>query len=179
VETTGNYITNGAALQLDVGARLGRRYVPYLAFELGLVGAGRRFDGGPDTSATTRFYGIGFRYTGGDVDTAGFLSDISFGVRQIEVSNVTGSYTMSAFEVLRLGLGAEIRLTHRFVISPMITFSGGVIRDTDGAIAFAPGQGDGVQTPVFRDGAVVDSGYSETYITLTFGMGAHFDLIGK
>ena len=35
-ETTGNFVGNGLALELDVGARIERRYIPYLAVELGL-----------------------------------------------------------------------------------------------------------------------------------------------
>src|SRR5579864_1069844 len=79
-ETSGNFISNGLALQLDVGARIARRYIPYVGLELGGVKAGHRFDG-TGATAGTQFIGIGFRYTGGDVDEVGFVSDLSFGFR--------------------------------------------------------------------------------------------------
>ncbi|HEX3344547.1 MAG TPA: hypothetical protein VHS09_08225, partial [Polyangiaceae bacterium] len=107
-ETTGNFVSNGLALELDVGARLERRYIPYLAVELGLVGAGHRFE---QTSATagTSFVGIGMRLLAGDVNNVSFASELSFGFRKIQVSNDAGTWSATGFEFLRLGLGADIR----------------------------------------------------------------------
>jgi hypothetical protein len=77
-----------------------------------------------------------------------------------------------------VGLGAEIRLTRRFTISPMITIAGGVLTDTSGNIAFGPHQGDGLTGPPFvGNGSIPD--FSQTdYYAFVLGCGAHFDLIG-
>src|SRR5580704_18013205 len=103
-ETTGNFIQPGAALEIDVGARLTRHYVPYAGLELGLAGAGRRFDG-TGTRAGTTFAGVGFRYIAGDTDSVAFVSDLSFGFRWFQASNASGSWSAMGLEIFRLGLG--------------------------------------------------------------------------
>jgi hypothetical protein len=177
VESTGNFVRSGAALQADVGARLGRRYIPYVTLELGLVGAGRRFEG-TSTSASTSFVGVGFRYLAGDVDNVSFASDISFGWRKFQVSNASGTWSASGLELFRLGFGAEIRLSTRTTLSPMITLSGGTLTDTSGTIQFAPNQPDGQTGPLFSGGGPIPSDSQQTYFALVFGCGVHVDLLG-
>jgi hypothetical protein len=173
-ETTGNLIRSGLApaLEIDAGARLGKRYIPYVGLELGLVGAGRRFDGGPSTTAGTSFIGVGFRYLAGDVNNASFASDISFGIRKVTLSNDSGQWSMTGLEIFRLGLGAEVRMSNHFTISPMITLSGGAMSDTDGHITFADGT-----HPAYQDGQSI--GTPHNYLVVTAGCGAHFDLFGN
>lgn len=114
-EQTSAFVTNGLALEADVGARIARRYIPYLALELGLVGPGSRFQGGGTSAqAGTSFLGIGFRFLAGNVNFVSFASDLSFGFRKFQVSNDGNTWTASAFEFLRLGLGADIRFTDYF-----------------------------------------------------------------
>jgi hypothetical protein len=177
VETVGNVLTPGLALELDAGARLGRRYVPYLVAELGLVRAGHRFDPG-STRADTSFLGFGFRYLSGDVNRASFVSDLSFGVRKFEVSNGTGTWSATGLEILRAGFGAEIRLSTLFALSPMATLSWSSVSDTSGHIAYAPNQGDGATGPLFHDGQSIGT-YQTTYLAFVVGCGGHFDLFGK
>ncbi len=178
-ETTGNFVSNGLALELDVGARIERRYIPYLALELGLVGAGHRFD---QTSATagTSFVGIGMRLLAGDVNNVSFASELSFGFRKMQVSNSTGTWSASGFEFLRLGLGADIRLANHFTLSPMLTVSGGTLTDTSGSIGFGPNQGDGLTgTPDYVNHGQIPTNQQATYAAFVLGCGAHFDLFGK
>ena len=136
-ETTGNFVGNGAALEVDVGARIERRYIPYLALELGLVPAGHRFEGTGATAGTS-FFGVGVRLLAGDVDNVSFASELSFGFRKLQVSRGDTGETWSAsgFEFLRIGLGADIRLSTRFTLSPMLTVSGGTLTDTSGSIGY-------------------------------------------
>jgi hypothetical protein len=176
-ETTGNFIQPGPAIELDVGARLARHYIPYFMFELGLGAAGRRFDG-TDTHVSTTFYGIGLRYVAGDIDTVAFVSELSFGLRSFRASNDTESWSLTGFEPFRLGLGAEIRLTRRFTISPLVTIADGVLTDTSGNIAFGPHQGDGLTGPPFVGNGNVPDLATANYYAIVFGCGAHFDLIG-
>jgi hypothetical protein len=175
-ETTGNFVSNGVAIELDAGARLARRYVIYFGAELGGVKPGHRFDG-TNASASTTFLGGGFRYTGGDVDEVGFVSDLSIGIRTVQVTNGSQTYKMSGLEFFRLGLGAEIRISTPFVLSPMLTVAAGEMSDTDGTVAYAPGQLDGLTAPAYNSGqGIVDQ---STYVVLVLGVGAHFDLFGK
>jgi hypothetical protein len=179
VETTGNFVRPGLGLEVDVGARLGRRYIPYVGLELGLVGPGHRFDG-TSTTAGTSFIGVGFRYLAGDVDSVSFASDISFGVRKLVVQSGSQSFSASGLEIFRLGLGADIRLTSHFTLSPLITISGGSLTDTSGSIPFGPNQGDGqTGTPDYVNHGQIPSWAASSYYAIVLGCGAHFDLFGK
>ncbi len=178
-ETTGNFVGNGLALELDVGARIERRYIPYLAVELGLVGAGHRFEG-TSTQAGTSFVGIGMRLLAGDVNNVSFASELSFGFRKFQVSNDTGTWSATGFEFLRLGLGADIRLANHFTLSPLLTVSGGTLTDTSGSIGYAPNQGDGLTgTPDYVNHGQIPTNEQATYAAFVLGCGAHFDLFGK
>jgi hypothetical protein len=179
-ETTGNYIKNGFAPQLDIGARISYRYIPYLFWEHGFMGAGHRFDGS-DAHASTEFYGIGFRYVSGDVDSVAFLTDLSIGKRVIRVSNGTQTYEMSGLEFFRLGLGAEIRVKTLFALTPLFSISSGALNDSDGDISFGcvtkgPCK-DGLTHPTYTNGRIIDG--SRAYVVLSLGMGIHFDIFGK
>jgi hypothetical protein len=176
-ETTGNFVRNGAGLEIDVGARLGKRYTPYIFFERGFVKSGHRFEDS-DATAYTHFYGLGFRYTAGDVDSVGFLTDLAVGVRTVNVSRGGQTYTMSSLEIFRLGLGAEIRLSTLFALSPLAFISGGTMSDTDGSVAFsARGSGDGLTRPTYVDGRQITR--RQGYLLVGIGLGGHFDVFGK
>ncbi len=177
VETVGNYVQPGLALELDAGVRLGRRFIPYVAYEAGLAGAGHRF-AQTQTSAGTSFAGIGLRLLSGDVDHTSFLSDVSLGFRRFQVSNASGTWSATGFEFLRFSVGAEIRLSTLFTLSPALTVSGGSVSDTSGNIAFAPNQGDGLAGPPFHDGHSI-AGAQTSYYSFVLGCGAHFDLLGN
>jgi hypothetical protein len=180
IETTGNFVKPGLGLELDAGARLERRYIPYVALELGLVGAGHRFEGSSTpTTASTQFVGIGFRYLAGDVDGVSFASDISFGQRKFSVTSGSDTWSISGLEIFRLGLGAEIRIDKIFTLSPMLTISGGTLTDTSGNVQFAPGQGDGQKGPPFTGNGSLPGWATTTYYAIFAGCGAHFDLFGK
>jgi hypothetical protein len=176
-ETTGNFLKNGLSLGIDVGARLGKRYLPYVFLEHGFMGQGHRFEGTSATSSSD-LIGVGFRYTAGDVDSAGFLTDISVGLRTVTVKNGGDTYKMQSIEIFRLGLGAEVRLSTLFVLSPMATLSGGVMNDTDGHITFSPeGSKDGVTSPTYQDGKQIQA--QRGYVVVGIHCGAHFDVFGK
>jgi hypothetical protein len=176
-ETTGNFVTSGVGLEGDIGARLGRRYIPYLFWEHGFVGAGHRFQGGENATASTDYRGIGFRYIGGDVNNVGFMTDLAVGLRTISVTNGGNNYTMTALEFFRLGLGAEIRITTLFALTPMAWIATGQMSDTSGHVTFAPNQGDGLAQPPYQNGDNINS--QTTYIAFGLNIGAHFDVFGK
>jgi hypothetical protein len=84
---------------------------------------------------------------------------------------------MSGLEIFRLGLGAEIRISTLFVISPMAQLSGGTMTDTSGSVTYAPNQGDGLTHPTYQNGQVINA--QRGYLILGLGCGAHFDFFGK
>jgi hypothetical protein len=176
-ETTGNFAKSGGSLEANIGARLGKRYIPYVALELSVLAPGHRFDGA-DTKASSSFLGIGFRYVAGDVDTAGFLTDLSFGIRTVSVTSAGQTYKMSSVELFRLGLGAEIRLSNLMTLTPMFLVSGGAMTDTQGNVPYGPlGHDDGVLGPRYANGHNIDQ--QRGYLVVGLGCGLYFDFFGK
>ena len=176
-ETTGQLVGNGMAPEIDLGVRFAHRYAAFVFYEHGFLLAGHRFDGQTGASASTDFYGVGFRFLSGDVDSVAFASDISIGKRVVTVKNGSETYSMSGLEIFRLGLGAEIRVTTLFTIDPMLSVSGGTLNDTEGTVTFAPNQGDGSTSPPFKNGQTLDD--ARPYVMLSLGVGVHFDVFGK
>lgn len=178
-ETTGNFLGNGVAPQVDLGARISYRYIPYLYWEHGFMAQGHRFSGSGATSSTD-FYGVGFQYVSGDVDSVAFLTDLSIGKRVVSVSSGGQTYSMSGLEYFRLGLGAEIRLATLFTLAPLLSISSGALNDSEGDVSFAcapSGCADGLTHPTFTNGQVIQS--ARAYVVLSLGVGLHFDVFGK
>ncbi len=174
-ETTGNFLGNGVAPQLDLGARLAHKYIPFVFWEHGFYGKGHRFEG-TDATATTDFYGIGFRF--GGADDVGFVSELMIGKREIHISQGGSTYTMSGLEIFKLGLGAEFRLDTLFTIEALVSVSGGSMSDQSGNVKYgAAGSGDGLTSPNPRNETTISNG--TTYVVLGIGAGIHFDVFGK
>jgi hypothetical protein len=178
IETTGNFVSTGPALEIDAGARLGKRYIPYVGLELGLMEAGHRFDG-VGAGANTIFAGAGFRYIAGDPDNVAFLGDVSFGVRRLQVASDGSSWSTTAIEIFRLGLGIEVRLSSTLTVSPAITLSGGTFTNTNGNVRFGPNQGDLQTSPPFVNGASIPQADQTSYYAVVVGCGMHFDLFAR
>jgi len=175
-ETTGNIVGNGLSFELDAGARLGYRYIPYVMWEHAFLATGARLDG-TSAHASSDFIGLGFRLLSFDVDNVAFLSDIAIGFRSVTVANDTGSFKMSALEIGRLGLGAEIRLSTLVTISPIARVSIGQMSDSSGSITYGPNQGDG-QKQVSFIGDQINSA-PLNYFVFGLGCGGQFDFFGK
>lgn len=175
-ETTKNDVGAGLSFELLVGARLGKRYIPYISWEHGFLAAGRRFDG-TSTRASSDYIGIGFRLLSWDVDSVSFLSDLGIGFRSVTLQNDNENFKMTSLEIGRLGLGAEIRLSTLFTLSPVARLSFGQMTDSTGGISYGPGQGDG-QTGVSFAGGQVNYSPRE-YVVLGLGCGGQFDFFGK
>ncbi len=177
-ETTGRLAGNGAGFQLDLGARLGKSWIPYGFIEHGLLGKGGHFQGEDSARSSTTFYGGGLRHVSGNPDSVGFMQDISIGLRQVRVSRgVTDeTFNMKGLEYFRLGLGAEIRIHTRFVLSPMASISAGALSDSEGTITYAASPSRIRLGPASGAGVPIDS--SRPYVVLSIGCGFHFDLIG-
>jgi hypothetical protein len=177
IETTGNFVRPGVGLEVDVGARLASRFIPYLALELGLIGPGHRFDQA-GAQASTYFYGVGLRYVAGDVNHIGFAGDLSLGFRTLQITSGSSTWDATGLEIFRLGLGVDIRVQRRITLSPMATLSGGTLTATRGNVNFAPNQGDGRTGPAFAEGSSIPSNSQAGYYTISVGCGIHADLLG-
>lgn len=174
-ETSGNFVGAGGALELDVGARLNRRYIPYVLVEYAALAPGHRFD--RDTQAASSLLGVGFRFVLGNVDRAGFLADLSLAQRTIAVRRGGQEFQMRGPELFRLSLGAEVRLTNLVTLSPIMHLSGGSMAQSDGSVTYVSGQGDGETQPSFQDTNI--SGSQRSYLVVGIGCGVHFDLFGR
>lgn len=181
-ETTGNLVGSGLSFEIDVGARLGKRYIPYAVWEHAFLAPGHRFEN-TDTKASSDFVGLGFRLIAGDVDSVGFLSDLGIGFRAVTVANGSETFKMTALEIARLGLGAEIRFSKLFTLSPMARISVGQMSDSQGSITYGAGQGDGQTSTSFKAnqggvaGQIGDNPVN--YVTVGLGAGGYFDFFGK
>ena len=178
-ETTGNFVGPGAGLELDIGARLSHRYTPFLLFEHGFMGQGHRF-AGTDARSSSDLLGLGFRLLAGDVNSVAFASELSVAQRVITVRNGGETYKMKGLELFRLGLGAEIRLSKLFTLTPMASIGGGTLTETEGNITYgAEGSKDGLRQPTFKNGENIEGTHQRSYVVLGLGCGAYFDVFGK
>lgn len=167
------YASAGPMFELDIGARFSRHYNVFLLWEHASLGNGSR-DGSPFTptakqdGAETDYYAIGLRFSS-DADKVGFLTEIDLGTRRFRATWDDGSelqLTEAPLE-FRIGLGADIRLTKFFSISPLVTLGAGAF----GAAELVAPNGD--RTDATKSG---DEGAGHGWVT--FQLGAHFDIPG-
>lgn len=143
----------GLSLEGDIGGRFARRFVVYGFLEHARFGAGgaslselytqnpakdaagRPVDASGNlldattTRATSTSVGVALRWTSSP-DDVGLLVDVGLGYRWADVRWSDGSHLAmsSPFEV-RLGIGADIRLSRSFALSPELMFTNGVFSD--------------------------------------------------
>jgi hypothetical protein len=126
--TAGDYASSGPMFEVDLGARLSRSYNVFALWERALLGPG---DLDPDAYGgqkygTSDFFAAAVRFST-DADAFGFAMEIALGYRVFQAKWEDGTtLTMDdGFLDARIGLGADIRLTEWFALSPMITLSSG------------------------------------------------------
>ncbi len=174
----------GPTLEVDVGGRFGRRFLPYLYAStlLGSTGSASvvppalSISGNPVdphaapvnarvSSASTTVLGVGLRHSFSSGDL-GFAVELVYGYRITRVTFADGSKLRAdAAGEFKLGLGADIRLSPSFSLSPMVHFAIGSYSD------------------VTIEGATIPEKNaqlgSETHGYLGFDLGGHFDLFGR
>lgn len=175
-ETSGNFAGAGLSFEVDVGARLGKRYIPYLVWEHAFLAPGHRFEGTNERAASD-FLGLGFRLIAGNVDSVGFLTELGIGFRTMTIANDNETFKMTALEIARLGLGAEIRLSTLVTLTPIARLSIGQMSDSSGGITYAPNQGDGQTNVTFAGGQIAYA--PKDYVVVGLGCGVGFDFFGK
>jgi hypothetical protein len=164
------YASSGPMFELDIGARLGRHYNLFFAWERAMLGTGSEAPdayGGQKTGETD-FYAVGLRVSS-DADKVGFLTEINLGYRRFRArwNDGTELHLTEAPLEFRLGLGADIRLGPLFSLSPLVTLGVGSF----GAAEWQLPNGDKVDATQPKD-----QGAGHGWVTLQ--MGGHFDIAG-
>jgi hypothetical protein len=164
------YASSGPMFELDIGARLGRHYNVFFAWERAALGTGSELPdayGGQKTGETD-FYAIGLRVSS-DADKVGFLTEINLGYRRFRArwNDGTELHMTEAPLEFRLGLGADIRLGPIFSLSPLVTLGVGSF----GAAEWQLPNGDTQDATKSGDQA---AGHG----WVTFQIGGHFDIAG-
>ena len=118
-----DYVAQGPALELDIGARLARNYNLYGLWEHSWLGAGSATsaDRGQPEHGDTDFFALGLRVST-DPETLGFILDLAIGSRRMRAHWADGTelqMTDAPFET-RMGIGADVRLNESWSLSPML-----------------------------------------------------------
>lgn len=165
--TFSDYASPGPFFEIDAGARLGRLYNVFALWEHASLGTGGLDENsfGGQSRGDTNLYGIGLRFST-EPDTVGFLIELGLGYRQFTAHWDDGTslkLTDGWFDA-HIGLGADIRFSRMFSISPMVTLGSG---------GFGSAGWEGTKSGDATNGFDVFGQYN----TLTFQIGAHFDLL--
>ncbi len=164
-----DYASTGMMGELDIGARLGRRHVLFFGWERASLGSGGLEVEGSGVSqrGESDFFGLGLRFSS-NPNSVGLLIEVMVGARRFRVSWDDGSELLlenAPFES-RIGIGADIRLSPLFSLTPLITLGGGQFGD----VTFYDAASNTHTEPL-------DLPTSHAWVTLQ--LGAHFDLFGS
>lgn len=164
------YGSSGPMFELDIGARFSRNYNVFFALERATLGNGSEAPdaNGGQKKGSTDYYAIGLRFSS-DANRVGFLTEIDLGWRQFRAEWEDGTRLELSEAPLefRIGLGADIRVTPFFSLSPMVTLGAGSFGKAEWE---SP---NGTKADAFLpNDEVAGHGW------LTFQLGGHFDIPG-
>ena len=164
-----DFVGSGPLLELHVGARISRSYNLFVLWERAEPGEGDGSPLGEAADSETDFWAIGLRASS-DANHVGFLTEVALGYRRARTEFSDGSALELTDGILeaRIGLGADIRLSPLFTISPTATLGVGSFGEVEWVSS------DGVATDLV--GPLDDH---DAHGWFTLGLGAHFDLFGK
>jgi hypothetical protein len=162
------FASSGLVLEADIGARIARSYMVFALWERAQLGGGRSSTYGPQAGADTDYFAGALRATS-NPDRLGLITEIAIGYRQARTRFEDGGkleLTGAAFEG-RLGVGADIRFTPWFTLSPLATIGVGAF---DRVRRVLP-NGAGYDVLGMRDA-------SDSHAWFTLTVGGHVDLLG-
>jgi hypothetical protein len=162
------YASNGPLFEGDIGMRFSRYYNVFLTWEHASLGAGSAIPTGygGQNSGDTDYYAIGLRFSS-DADHVGFLTEIDLGYRRFRAVWADGTelqLTQAPLE-FRIGLGADIRVTPLFSLSPMVTLGAGSF-----------GKAEWVSPNGTTTDAQTQNDAGAGHGWVTFQLGGHFDI---
>lgn len=168
-----NYASSGPVFELDAGARVSRNYNVFVLWEHARLGTGNGDFSERQSSGTTNtdYYAIGLRVSS-DADALGLLTELTLGYRRFRAAFDDGSelqLTDAPLEV-RIGLGADIRLSPNFTLTPLATVGFG---------SFGEVEAVGSDTSIAAQSLSEEADLRATHGWATIQMGAHFDLLGS
>lgn len=164
--------SSGPMLELDIGARINRNYNLYVLWERAQLGKGGGLDSSYGASSPTRaetdYVALGVRLST-DPDDVGMLLDLAIGARRMRTF-FQDDYELQLSQALlesRLGVGADIRLSRTFSLSPMLTLGLGSF-----------GKAEWINATTVSD-AVPTNNDTLTHGWVTLHLGGHFDIAGS
>ena len=118
-----DYVSSGPAFELDAGMRLGRYYQVFGLWqraELSSSGITKNLNGGQH-GGDSDFFALALRATS-DADRIGLVTEVAVGYRQARASWADGTELRMTGGVLegRLGIGADVRVSPTFTVSPLL-----------------------------------------------------------
>ena len=102
-ETTGNFVPNGLGVEVDVGARIERRYIPYLGRRAGPRRRGAPLRGNRRPGRYLASWASAFGCSRETSTTSRSISDLSFGFRKFQVSSTADLERRRASRFFALG----------------------------------------------------------------------------
>ena len=176
---TGNFVTNGLALEVDVGARVARRYIPYL-------GAGARPRRAPGTASMGTDAKAGTSFFGSACGSWRVTSTTFLRLRPVvRLPQDPGLQRRQHLERLGLRVPAPRASAPTSACRPLHALADADAlgrqpeRSRAEAVTYAPDQGDGLPgTPFAGEHGQIPSDRSRTTPSSS-GCGAHFDLFGE
>jgi hypothetical protein len=164
-----DYVHSGPLFELDVGARIARNYTVFGFWERAELSAGRDITDGEQKGGSSDFYGAGVRASS-NADHVGFLTELAVGYRRLRAEWDDGGAIEAthAFPEARFSVGADIRLTRAFALSPMVSFGVGGF----GEVHYVDPNGKSTDL-IGAYGSPDNHGWFELHL------GGHFDVFGK
>ncbi|HET9930772.1 MAG TPA: hypothetical protein VFQ35_08800 [Polyangiaceae bacterium] len=168
-----NYARSGPLVEFDVGARLGRNYGVFGFWERTVFSAGTDtttfYGHGDQRGGTSDFWGAGVRATS-DADHVGFATELAVGYRRarMEWEDDSAIEATESFPEARFSIGADIRVSKTFSLSPMLSFGVGGF----GKVVFVDRNGKATDL-IGNEGSPDNHGWFELHV------GGHFDVFGR
>jgi hypothetical protein len=119
-----DYVSSGPSFELNAGVRLARNYNAFVLWERAQLGSGSaesKLRGG-QSGGDTDYFALGLRATS-NPNRLGFLTEIAVGYRQARATWDDGTEYRMTGGVLegRIGIGADIRFSPLFTLSPLVS----------------------------------------------------------
>lgn len=153
---------SGFSFELNAGGRFARHFLVFALWEHGALGTGRdRAWGFEQTSAETHLFGAAFRFSS-HPDDVGLAVEAGFGFRTFRADFANDVVVTATSPEVRIGIGADIRLSRGVTLSPMMQISNGTFLDLR------------MEQPGRPSRSIF--GYEAPHGTFGFALGAHFDL---
>ena len=151
----------GPSFEVNVGGRIERHFLVYGIWEFGALGTGRDRGFGEQHAAHTHLFGAGVRFST-HPDETGLAVEAALGFRTFRADFDGDVAITTASPEVRIGIGADIRISRDVTLSPMVQLSNGSFLDLR---LHEPGR---PSRSIF--------GYEALHGTFGFALGAHFDL---